>query len=114
LSQFIEIAIPAANLGRAWRCDYRYVDARDDDYRKRRFFSFLAPFHTDRCRASIARGYAVVLQPKPQDQWVRCPGVLRHAGGPRRRVAPVSSLTGQKYSLVIEKLGVDAPVGVFG
>jgi LPXTG-site transpeptidase (sortase) family protein len=61
--------------------------------------------------------YAFFLQPEPEKQWIYViPG--RESAAPTAVSgavdAPGSPLVGQKYSLVIEKLGVDAPVGVFG
>ncbi len=60
--------------------------------------------------------YAVFLRPGPEKQWIyvipgradATPAVLGAVS------APSAPLVGQKYNLVIDKLGVDAPVGVFG
>ena len=94
------------------------LDARGDDYTGKRRFYFVLGTLCILIGAGLVSlvGYAVVLQPEPQAQWVYVvpgrppvtPAVLGAVS------APVSSLTGQKYSLVIEKLGIDAPVGVFG
>lgn len=60
--------------------------------------------------------YAIFLRSGSDDEFVYgipvrsdpSPAVLGAASGPG------AALIGQKYNLVIEKLGIDAPVGVFG
>lgn len=61
-------------------------------------------------------GYAIFLRPEPEKQWIYViPGRTESSPVVLGAVsAPAAPLVGQKYSLVIEKLGVDAPVGVFG
>jgi LPXTG-site transpeptidase (sortase) family protein len=60
--------------------------------------------------------YAMFLRSGPQDQWVY---VIPGRADPSPAVlgavqAPSAPLVGQRYNMVIEKIGVDAPVGVFG
>ena len=84
------------------------LDARGDDYTGKRRFYFVLGTLCILIGAGLVSlvGYAVVLQPEPQAQWVYVvpgrppvtPAVLGAVS------EPVSSLTGQKYSLVIEKL----------
>ena len=61
-------------------------------------------------------GYAIFLRPEPEKQWIYViPGRTEASPVVLGAVsAPSAPLVGQKYNLVIEKLGVDAPVGVFG
>ena len=60
--------------------------------------------------------YAIFLRPGPEKQWIYViPGRPEASPAVLGAVAaPSSPLVGQKFNLVIEKLGVDAPVGVFG
>lgn len=61
-------------------------------------------------------GYAIFLRPEPEKQWIYViPGRTEASPAVLGAVsATAAPLVGQKYNLVIEKLGVDAPVGVFG
>ena len=63
-----------------------------------------------------AAGYAIFLRSGPEKQWIYViPGAPDATPAVLGAVAaPSSPLVGQKYNIVIEKLGVDAPVGVFG
>jgi len=84
---------------------------------KRRFFFVLGlSFMLAGLMLVGAAAYFVFLRPEPERDWVyvipgrpnATPAVLGAVS------APTSPLVGQKYNLVIEKLGVDAPVGVYG
>lgn len=61
-------------------------------------------------------GYALFLRPGPEKDWVYViPGRTGSSPDGHDSVSgPGSALAGQKYTLAIEKLGIDAPVGAFG
>lgn len=67
------------------------------------------------CLVGVA-GYVIFLQPADEKQWIYViPGRPEVSPAVVGAVsAPSAPLVNQKYNLVIEKLGVDAPVGVFG
>lgn len=84
---------------------------------KRRFF-FVLGLSAMLCGLILMgiAGYFVFLKPEPAKQALYViPG--RPAAAPAvlgAVSAPNSPLVGQKYNLVIEKIGVNAPVGVYG
>lgn len=91
--------------------DYRY------EYTGKRRFFFItgAAFVLVGLVLVGLAAYAIFLRPGADDSWMYViPG--RDDDSPAFDVAPPPGavLAGQRYSLVIERLGVEAPVGVFG
>jgi LPXTG-site transpeptidase (sortase) family protein len=91
--------------------DYRYEYTG-----KRRFFFITGAFGVLIGLGLVGlAAYAIFLRPGADDSWLYAiPG--RDDDSPAFDAAPPPGavLAGQKYSLVIERLGVEAPVGVFG